>query len=446
MFSKKTLTLVAAGLTAAASLNAGQQIPSYQSFNLSLDPITVSIAQEGATFTAKDQLKIDGNPTDLKDSAIAMAIGYCVFLSLSDVIKDLQDNGADTARLDEIMTGMSINQWMATAFLESNFVKTTAHSGFYQIDNAPSEIAGNMPNNTHYTFLTKLNGGAKYGPGQPITDPNLKTTDNPNGYVYEKDANGNVIMVTGYPPPDYQPALVPKVATMAAVLCEMSEKGFVWESVEKGYYDNVSYTANKTANAQNIPYKDFSLAKWVLDYAVNQQPTQAPFIFKTGPGTTNPIPDSNVFIQPYSALGMIISYLYNRGQMPYASTLPQSTMYVKVLANNEAFETEFNSYPSGEDGVSYGMRYIWQIPWLVTMLNQSKNVYSENISESDVEAVLNVLKGFYNGGDATGDTVVEAGITAARDSKLVWGKSYNSTDTFNSIMAVTKAMLDASVK
>lgn len=432
----------------------------YKSFHLSMDPVTVSIVQEGATFTPKIDLNISNTSNGLKDSAIAMGMGYCIFLHLTDVVSDLKHSGADDNLVNKIMSSMSINEWMAIAFQESAFRKdNVAHSGFYQIDNSPFEIASNAGNTNvenYYLFLKKLNGGATFGPGEPKTDPKCITDDNPKGYVYERDKDGKIIYEEKWIwNPEKQISekkLVPKNVPNMAVLCELTEKGFTWASVEKGYYDAVSYIVNKNSIKVNsdsyIPYKGFNLAEWIVKYSKDEKPTKAPY-YSDGVIVYEKkylyIPDKSAYISPTSSLGIVISYLYNRGQMPYANyALPQSKLYVDVLIHHLAFQESFEDFPSGQDAVAYGKRYIWQVPWLFTMLNRSKTIYTEKISLNDVLAVLDMMKGFYSGEEFKNDVVIQATIDEA--NKLKWDYPYNSPQFFDNIYKLTELMLDKSLK
>jgi len=145
-----------------------------------------------------------------------------------------------------------------------------------------------------------------------------------------------------------------------------------------------------------------------------------------------------------------MSYFYNRGQNPFVN--PDTWLPSKIIT--DAFGTSSSNLPALENSVTYqmgsspeayGKRYIWQLGWLNARLNESTEIYIDNISLQDVKDVLEILKGFYAGGVATNDAAVVVAIATAEaiDASL-WGQPYNSAQTFDNIYAVTSAMMEAS--
>jgi len=366
-------------------------------FTLSTKSISVAISQDGVTLAPLTVLALSTDESKgIKNSALAMAIGYCVFLKLTDLPAELAAAGGTSSEIEAIMTGANVNQWLATAFQETRFAPITEvlKSGYYQIDDAPSAVAEGM--GEYYTFLNDLTGGASY--------------------VYP----------TAYP-----------------TLNQINEKGFVWSSIEKGYYEAKSYTKNRVAY-NNKPYSDFNLAKWAVAYARNHAATKYPF--KTAV-VTNEAPG---MLGPFNAFGQVMSYFYNRGQNPFVN--PDTWPPSKVIT--DAFGTSSTDIPTleisvtyevGSSPVAFGKRYIWQLGWLNALLNESDQNYEENISLQDVKDVLELLKGFYSGEDLDNDLAVEAAITAAEGiESSKWGKPYNSRQTFENLYQITAAMMEAS--
>ncbi len=374
-------------------------LSNYNSFTLSTKEVSVAISQDGVKLVPLTVLALSSEASKgIKNSALAMAMGYCVFLKLTSLPADLAGAGATSAEINDIMTGANVNQWLATAFQETRFAPITEvlKSGFYQIDDKPSTVAEGM--GSYYTFLNDLTGGASY------------------------------IYPTNYP-----------------TLNQINEKGFVWSSVEKGYYEAKSYAKNKAAY-NNRPYADFNLAKWAVAYTRKNGTTTYPF--KTAI-ITNEAPG---ILGAFNCFGQVMSYFYNRGQNPFVN--PDTWPPSKVIT--DAFGTSSSdlplleisaTYEVGNSSVAYGKRYIWQLGWLNAMLNESKEIYTENISLQDVKDVLTILKGFYSGEVAANDTAVAAGIaTAEAIESSNWGHPYNSAQTFENIYSITDAMMEASKK
>jgi len=380
-------------------------LSTYNSFTLSTKDISVVISQDGVTLSPLTVLALstDGSK-GIKNSALAMAIGYCVFLKLTDLPSDLAAAGATSAEINDIMTGVNVNQWLATAFQETRFAPITEvlKSGYYQIDDDPSTVAEGMGSLATYTeFLRDLQGGASY------------------------------IYPTNYP-----------------TLNQINEKGFVWSSVEKGYYEAKSYIRNKTySSATGKPYASFNLAKWAVDYTRARGTTTYPF--KTALVTS----EAPGVLGAYNGLGQVMSYFYNRGQNPFSSydTWPPSKLITDAFGTSSldlpALEVSVTYEAAGSSPLAYGKRYIWQLGWLNALLNESKDVYTADISLQDVKDVLEILKGFYSAEDTASDAAVEAAIaTAEAIETSKWGHPYNSEQTFNNIYAITSAMMEASKK
>ena len=378
-------------------------LSNYNSFTLSTKDVSVAISQDGATLSPLTVLALstDGSK-GIKNSALAMAIGYCVFLKLSDLPSELAAAGATPAEVNDIMTGVNVNQWLATAFQETRFapIAEVLKSGYYQIDDEPSTVAEGMGSLSTYTeFLKDLKGGASY--------------------VY----------------PDNYPTLN-----------QINEKGFVWSSVEKGYYEAKSYIRNKTySSVTGKPYASFSLAKWAVDYTRANGTTTYPF--KTALVTTDP----PGVLGAFNGFGQVMSYFYNRGQNPFSSydTWPPSKLITDAFGTGSsdlpALEVSVTYEAAGSSALAYGKRYIWQLGWLNAVLNESKDVYTAEISLQDAKDVLEILKGFYSAENTASDPAVDAAIAAAEaieESK--WGQPYNSAQTFENIYAITNAMMEAS--
>ncbi|MFH1452922.1 MAG: hypothetical protein ABIH00_02940 [Armatimonadota bacterium] len=400
---------------------ASESTSQYNKFILNTDSVHVSIAQWDAVLAAGTALKIDGD-ADIKKEAIAMAIGYCVFLNLTNVVDDLYESGADINQIDQIMASMGLNYSLAVGFQETTFNPLVAtHSGYFQIDNQPWVLLFNALNPGYggtaedkewefYKFLYYLNGGATFGSDQG------------------RDA----------------------------VLCDVNRQGFIWAAVEKGYYDALSYNMNKVPYPNTnptVPYPGYTLSGWAFQY-LNQDGTRTPyqngdFTAKEYNGTTRTYtaPADGIYIQSYSAMGIILSYFYNRGQNQFASSAAQCLLLQSAIQTNTPIENVFNNYPDyADDAVVYGKRYIWQIPWLFTLLNNGTSIYNERIEQADVLEVLNSLKGFYNG-EKINDPAVQAGIDKVNnDDTLVWGEAFNSEDTFKSINSVVVAMMNKSTE
>ncbi|MBU0574061.1 MAG: hypothetical protein KKH83_06270, partial [Candidatus Margulisbacteria bacterium] len=264
-----------------------ESVPNYNTFVLSTGEVSVAISQSGKTLVPLSVLALSSDTTKgIKNSALAMAIGYCVFLKLSDLPADLSAAGATADEIDAIMTGENVNQWLATAFQEMAFdpITVVKKSGYYQIDDEPATVAEGMGSLSTYTeFLKSLRGGA--------------------GYVY--------------------PAALPP-------LTSLDERGFVWSSVEKGYYEAKSYIRNKTYySGTGKPYPDFNLAKWAVNYSRAFESTKYPFetsiITSTAPGE----------LYAFNCLGQVMSYFYNRGQNPFTRyDLPQCKLITDAFGTS----------------------------------------------------------------------------------------------------------------
>src|SRR3989339_196557 len=250
------------GCGRTATTNNEEYLPvlsSYNTFTLSTKPISVAISQDGVELVPLTVLALSSDESKgIKNSALAMAIGYCVFLKLTDLENELTAAGATSAETNDIMTGANVNQWLATAFQETRFAPITEvlKSGYYQIDDKPSTVAEGM--GAYYTFLNDLIGGAEY--------------------VYP----------TNYP-----------------TLNQLNEKGFVWSSVEKAYYEAKSYAKNKSYySGTGKPYADFNLAKWAVAYTRNNGSTKYPFetslVTSEAPG----------ILGAFNCLGQVMSYFY----------------------------------------------------------------------------------------------------------------------------------------
>jgi hypothetical protein len=397
----------------------------YKQFYLSLEPIQVSISNENLKLDPVVALDIDevGN---IKDSALAMAMGYCIFLELTKIDKDLLEaSNNKTGFVNDVMSGLSVNYWLTTVWQESHLAMDVggraqnypAQSGLYQLDIEPLELynsvhrpygeTGTRETAAYYNFLKDLNGGTNYGPGEGKKD---------------------------------------------AILCRVDQQGFIWASLEMAYYTAYSYNANKDSY-NNIPYKDYSVNDWFVKYIHNSKNTTN-FPFDKGPITVDnkkcEIPEEGSEINSYYIGTQFLGFLYNRGQQPFANPhLEQCKIFINMINEESALaEGTMVPYPKTNEEepnefVRYAKRYFWQFGWVITMLNKSHNHYTEIIKYEDVESVLTKLKGFYNG-ENKDDQAVEAGIKAAK--ALNWDKQYDSPETFENIQKVTKAMMDASLK
>lgn len=372
-------------------------LSNYNSFTLSTKEVSVAISQDGVKLVPLTVLALSTEESKgIKNSALAMAIGYCVFLKLTDLPAELAAAGANSAEVNDIMTGVNVNQWLATAFQETRFapIAEVLKSGYYQIDDKPATVAEGM--GEYYTFLNDLTGGAEY--------------------VYP----------TNYP-----------------TLNQINEKGFVWSSIEKGYYEAKSYAKNRVAY-NNRPYSDFNLAKWAVAYTRKNGTTTYPFntsiITSEAPG----------ILGAFNCFGQVMSYFYNRGQNPFVNpdTWPPSKVITDAFgANSTDLPLLENSatYEVGSSPVAYGKRYIWQLGWLNAQLNESKDIYTDNISLQDVKDVLEILKGFYSGENTASDEAVNAAIASAEAIEASnWGQAYNSAQIFENIYYITSAMMEAS--
>jgi len=385
------------GQTVSTSNEYLPTLSSYNSFTLSTKEVSVAISQDGVKLIPLTVLALSTDEAKgIKNSALAMAVGYCVFLKLTDLPAELAAAGATSSEINDIMTGANVNQWMATAFQETRFapIAEVLKSGYYQIDDKPSTVAEGM--GSYYTFLNDLEGGATY--------------------VYP----------TAYP-----------------TLNQINEKGFVWSSIEKGYYEAKSYAKNRVAY-NNRPYSDFNLAKWAVAYTRKNGSTKYPFatsiITSEAPG----------ILGAFNCFGQVMSYFYNRGQNPFVNpdTWPPSKVITDAFGANSSDLPLLEisaTYEVGNSSVAYGKRYIWQLGWLNAMLNESKEIYVDNISLQDVKDVLEILKGFYSGENTASDPVISAGIASAEAIEASkWGHAYNSTQTFENIYNITAAMMEAS--
>jgi len=353
---------------------------SYQSFQLSLDKVSVSISRNGNELDPKTALE---RVTCLKNSALAMATGYCLFLNITGIAEDLKTEGADNELVNQILAGENINQWVATTFQESG-LKGGQTSGFYQIDNTPADIAQNAKNvksiGPYYQFLLNLSGGAV-------------------------------------------------ASAVDAPINKDNAKGFIWQSAEKGYYEAISYMNNKAAYG-NVPYADFSFAKWAVDYAKNQRPTH------------DPLPENEhqgVDIPPALGFEQAMSLMYNRGQFPFPNpTIAPGKYLVPLFKKGESIAQEIPY-----DQQDFGKQYIWQLPWLCSLLNNGTKRYDEEITCKDITKFLPLLNGFYNGEDeSTQSAAIIAAIEVAKS--LTWGDAYNAPTTFTNLNKVVWAMMDAS--
>ena len=406
-------------LSFTGSLFASNEVYPWDRFILGLDPVKVSISRNGDTLTPKNVLNI--NKEGIKDSALAMAIGYCVFLKLTELPAELHNAGADEDMVNRLMMGTSINQWLATAWQETAFSQAV-HSGYYQIDNAATQIASNAswmgPSGSkyahYYSFLAKLNGGALVSP---------------------KNWQG--------PPPQPDTRHETK-----GILCDFTQQGFVWASVEKGYYEAISYLQNFKAQDHPScysPYEGYTFAGWAVDYAK-----------KTDYKTHYPLPadeHKGKEISPCYGFEQILSWMYNRGQFPFVTKdLPDDDvskgkqLVRDVIVKDATTPIEkvftYRTTVSDDDSLGWGCQYVWQLPWVCSLLNESKQIYSETINEQDVIDVLELLKGFYNGEIPKGDKAVEAAIAEAK--KLEWGKEFDSEATFNNLNKVVNVMMETS--
>lgn len=345
----------------------------YQTFILNLDTVSVSISHSGMSLDPETGLS---RVTGLKNSALSMAAGYCTFLRLTDIAGDLKTAGADDDLVNDILAGENLNQWVATSFQEST-LKGGQTSGFFQIDNAPSDIATNAPSAQadYFAFLNKLKGGAVL-PTAPINQD--------------------------------------------------TAQGFVWQAVEKGYYEAISYLRNKVDFTGDL--KDFSFARWAVEYARNQRPTHAPL---------NMDEHKDTDISPAYGFEQAMSYMYNRGQFPFARLDIPPGMYLIPLFSSGGAINEKLPY----DGDDWGLKYVWQLPWLCTLLNSGTKIYDETISKDDVTGFLEILKGFFNGGDTSKDEAVDAGMAQA--GELSWDKPFNGPETFGNMDKVVGAMMEA---
>ncbi|OGC35158.1 hypothetical protein A2311_02635 [candidate division WOR-1 bacterium RIFOXYB2_FULL_48_7] len=388
-----------------ASSDSLPTLSNYNSFTLSTKEVSVAISQDGVTLSPLTVLALSSDEAKgIKNSALAMAIGYCVFLKLTDLPADLAAAGATSTEINDILTGANVNQWLATAFQETRFapIAEVLKSGYYQIDDEPSTVAEGMGALSSYTqFLKDLNGGATH--------------------VYPSD----------YP-----------------TLNQLNEKGFVWSSVEKGYYEAKSYVRNKSYySGTGKPYAAFNLASWAVAYTRAHGTTTYPF--KTALVTS----EAPGVLGAFNAFGQVMSYFYNRGQNPFVyynePTLPQCKLITDAfgtsLSDIPALENSVTYEASGSSAVSYGKRYIWQLGWLNARLNESNEIYTANISLQDVKDVLEILKGFYSSENTTSDGAVAAGIISAEAIEASkWGQPYNSAQTFENIYNIASAMMEAS--
>ena len=418
------------GLTAmvafvvTGSLSSFAAAPSYQAFRLSVSNGSVPISQGGETFNAKTLLGTipDATMTPVTDSstpvwarnanisdvtfkkaALSMALGYSVFLQLTNLPAELKAAGGDEDTVNAIVNGMNVNQWLATAWQESKF-NYAEHSGYYQIDNSPADLKQNSQN-SQYAFLTKKQGGAAL---------NLKNA-----------------------------------SSVDAFLNYMDIRGFVWQSVEKGYYEAISYNRNKSGYGDvPIAAKDggFSYAKWAVTYAKN--PANATMY----PADCAKMP---VAIPPALGFAQTMSLMYNRGQFPCVyPTLSAGKLLVPLFQDSSASIADKIDYKAVKDASAdpeiWGQAYVWQLGWVNAALNNSSNTfYSDKISFADVKAMLQTLKGFYGSSSRTtvGDTSVLAFTDVAVDGAIAkaetmgWNVAYNSQAAFDNMAAIAKYLL-----
>ncbi len=399
----------------------------YKRFILSTDPVEVSISNEGLKLDPKAALAIDPK-TGLKDSAIAMAIGYCAFLKLTDIYNNLMEvAGSDEQTADKIMSGLGVNYWLTTAWQESHLamkengqreVNYPVQSGFFQIDMSP-QILYQQANNqwygwndgaekahVYYSFIQYLEGGTGNGPN----------TEN-------------------------------------AVLCHTDQRGFTWAAVEMGYYTAYSYNANKHPYQNTYPNSNYYLPEWLINYAKNNgNKTDFPFVDGkpiTVDGKTCQIPKAGAELDPCYIGTMFLGYLYNRGQNLFSkSGYAPADIFIKMINSDSTLADKAmvpypTEMPNPNDPVVWGRRYFWQFGWVIDMLNQSYSYYTEVITKNDMLRVLGYLKGFYNKGDLDSEDPVNKAAVSKVNS-LKWDQTYDSEETFNNIQAVTDAMMEAS--
>ena len=225
-----------------------------------------------------------------------------------------------------------------------------------------------------------------------------------------------------------------------AVLNFMNLQGFVWASVEKGYYEALSYNVNKTGYDEK-PAKGFSFPQWAMNYAANAaNATHYPL---------TPTQLSEMKLDPSLGFPQAMGLLYNRGQFPFVyPTIYPGLVLNPVLAGNGtvSFESkvDFQLPKSANDTPEiWGKAYVWQLPWLMAAQNATGEFYAEKVSAADVVTMLKLLKGMYNGNDAAkADAVVDAAIAQA--NKLSWDQQYKSETTYDNIQKVAKAILESS--
>ncbi|MBN2452976.1 MAG: hypothetical protein JXB40_01770 [Candidatus Omnitrophica bacterium] len=423
----------------------------YKKFKMGTKPVSVAISNDGMTLETPAALKsIPSTEEDkdklLKNEALSMAIGYCTFLEITGLAQRLADEGADAECVRDILDGVSINFWIASAWQESKFM-FAGQSGFYQIDASPKVIAADAPwdKADHYKFLVNLPGGAE-----------VKTD---------------------------------------AALTKCDDVSFIWSSVEKGYFDAsscygnlrkfVEYTKDDKDEPiqppQYKPYKDFNLAKWAVMYnnKYSDSPTQYPFtiIGKAAPGEGK--------LYPGVGLGQVIGYFYNRGMFCFANyyfTSKEGDVFriTQVRLANQNISDAFGpsakvedipmletrlEYPLKSDNptidaVWWGGHYFWQIGWIVTVLNESHDrgdYYAEPISKEDLKDALEKLAGFYAQG-RTGkkddgryiDEAVQAAIdeldNMTPEAGFMWDEEFNSPETFKNIAHITRKLVEVSTE
>ncbi len=352
---------------------------SYEQFNLTQTPITLSISNLGSLDA---DTALNNSILNEKQSAIAMAIGYCTFLNVSGVEQDMVSAGLSSDEITNILNTFNVNEWLATTFLESD-IQGGIGSGFYQIDDLPSNIQSDA--------------------AQQVWDQQEQKMV----YVLgSKEGYFNFLQGLG-----------------TTNLYANNQESFIWESVEKGYYESLAYLLNRENSANN-----FNFVQWSNVYSLNQSATtHYPLSITEFP---------NVTLSSDLGFAQSMWYMYNSGYAPFGNNSPLLQVW---LQSNNTFQNAIQ-YDNGNPHDAY----IWRMSWLVTLLNQSTDQYNENVSLSDVEGVLNILSGFYAQGNTANDYVVKAGLQEAES--LTWGYPYNSPYTFNNINSVVETMLAQSIQ
>jgi len=351
----------------------------YEEFNLTQSPITLSISNRGALDAGT---ALNTSILNEKQCAIAMAIGYCTFLNVSGVEQDMTTAGLSSSEISNIINTFNVNEWLATSFLESD-IQGGISSGFYQIDDLPS----NMQSDASQQVWSQQEKKMVYILG-------------------DKEGYFNFLKGLG-----------------TTNLYANNQESFIWESVEKGYYESLAYLLNRENSEKN-----FNFAQWSGVYSLDQSAN-----------THYPLSETefpNVMLSPNLGFAQSMWYMYNSGYSPFGNNSPLLQVW---LQSNNTFQNVIQ-YNNGNPHDAY----IWRMGWLVTLLNQSTDQYNESVSLSDFEGVLNILSGFYTQGNPGNDDVVKAGLQEA--ASLTWGYPYNSSETFNNINSVVETMLAQSIQ